>query len=109
VAIPLKLPAPDFGTDEQAGPKSIAAAAPEEDAAAAGLADEDAGFWVAAAVDDEDEPHAAVARPRLTASPDRARRRYFISVFSFTRFSRLGRQVTVTTTESQPLAPLGKG
>jgi hypothetical protein len=76
VAIPLKLPAPDFGTDEQAGPKSIAAAAgADEDAAA--LAGEDAG---AAAVDDEDEPHAAVARPRLTASPDRARRRYFISV-----------------------------
>jgi hypothetical protein len=71
VAIPVKLPAPDFGTEEQAGPKSIAAAA--EDAALAGL-------WVAAAVDDEDEPHAAVARPRLTASPDRARRRYFISV-----------------------------
>jgi hypothetical protein len=80
VAIPLKLPAPDFGTDEQAGPKFIAAAAPEEDAAAAGLAEEDAG---AAAVDDEDEPHAAVARPRLTASPDRARRRYFISVLLY--------------------------
>jgi len=35
VAIPLKLPAPDFGTDEQAGPKSMAAAAPEPAAAGA--------------------------------------------------------------------------
>jgi hypothetical protein len=26
VAVPVKLPAPDFGTEEQAGPKSIAAA-----------------------------------------------------------------------------------
>ena len=77
VAMPVKLPAPDFGTEEQAGPKSIAAAG-ADDAAFAG---EDA------AVDDEDEPHAAVARLRLTASPDRARRRYFIS-FSFYSASR---------------------
>src|SRR5690242_1166167 len=37
--MPLKLPAPDFGTDEQAGPKSIAAAAGADDAA---LADDEA-------------------------------------------------------------------
>jgi hypothetical protein len=75
--MPLKLPAPDFGTAEQAGPKSIAAALEEDGADEAAFAGEEAG---AAAVDDEDEPHAAVPRPRPTASPDTARRRrYFIS------------------------------
>jgi hypothetical protein len=77
VAIPLKLPAPDFGTAEQAGPKSMAAA-PEDDAAAPGEAAlDEAG---AAEVDDEDELHAAVARPRLAARPVTASRRYFMSV-----------------------------
>jgi hypothetical protein len=66
VAMPAKLPAPVFGTEEQAGPKSFAALA------------EEAG---AGAVDEADEPHAAVARPRLATSPAEARRRYFM-VFS---------------------------
>jgi hypothetical protein len=72
-AIPLKLPAPDFGTDEQAGPKSIAAAGAEDDAfgAAAG-----------GAADDPLELQAASPSPRLAASADTARRRCFIS-FSF--------------------------
>jgi hypothetical protein len=65
--MPLKLPAPDFGTDEQAGPKSMAAAAGEEEALA-----EEAG---AVAVEDGDELHAAA--PRLTAIPAMARKRYW--------------------------------
>jgi len=74
VAIPVKLPAPDLGTAEQAGPKSIAAAA-REDPLAADAEDDAAG-------DDEpedaDELHAATPATRLTASPDTARRRYFM-------------------------------
>jgi hypothetical protein len=78
VAIPLKLPAPDFGTVEQAGPKSMAAVDGDD---AAGAADEEA-LWAGVAAVDEVEPHAAA--PRLTARPATAtatvRGRYFMSV-----------------------------
>jgi hypothetical protein len=69
VAMPVKLPAPDLGTAAQPGPKSLAAVAGEEDTAVG----EEAG-------EDEDELHAAAPRLRLTARPDRARRRYFMFV-----------------------------
>ena len=79
VDIPLKLPAPDFGTEAQAGPKSMAAAAAAdaEDAARRARTTGAEDVEPEAAVEDADEPHAAVPRPRLTARPDRARRRYF--------------------------------
>jgi hypothetical protein len=76
--MPVKLPAPDGGTDAQPGPKSFAAvAAPEDDAddAIGAEAFEDAG---AAALEEEDEPHAAVARPRPATSVVAAMRRYFM-------------------------------
>jgi hypothetical protein len=69
VAIPLKLPAPDFGTAEQAGPKFTAAAAAD------GADADEPG--PEAADGDEDELHAAALRARPAASPDTARRRYF--------------------------------
>jgi hypothetical protein len=70
--MPVKLPAPDLGTAAQPGPKSLAAVAGEEDTAAGeDVAPEAAG-------EDEDELHAAAPRLRLTARPDRARRRYFM-------------------------------
>jgi len=54
----------------------LAAVAGEEDTAVG----EEAGEDVApeAAGEDEDELHAAAPRLRLTGSPDRARRRYFM-------------------------------
>ena len=69
---------PDLGTAAQPGPKSLAAVAGEEDVAVG--EDVAAGEDVApeAAGDDEDELHAAAPRLRLTARPDRARRRYFM-------------------------------
>src|SRR5215475_1268984 len=66
VAIPVKLPAPVFGTDAHPGPKSLPAVAAEDDSIGEDAIEEgedlaeEAG---AAAVEDEDEPHAAVARP----------------------------------------------
>src|SRR6202034_1593069 len=69
-AIPLKLPAPDLGTDEQPAPKSAAAAglAIGAEVEAIGGAD----------VEAPPELHAAAPMATLTASPDRASRRYFI-------------------------------
>jgi hypothetical protein len=67
--MPVKLPAPDLGTAAQPGPKSLAAVAGEE--AGEDVAPEAAG-------EDEDELHAAAPRLRLTARPDRARRRDFM-------------------------------
>src|SRR5216684_9341738 len=77
VAIPLKLPAPDFGTDEQAGPKSMAAAAPEPAAAGAEEAAVGEDDDPDAADEDPLELHAAAPMARLAASPDTARMRYF--------------------------------
>jgi hypothetical protein len=92
VDMPLKLPAPDFGTDEQAGPKSMAATAAPDPAAAGAAADpaaDDAGPdeleaepEAADEAADEEPPElqAAVPRARLMARPDTARRRCFISL-----------------------------
>src|SRR6201986_1758746 len=83
VAMPVKLPAPLFGTAEQPGPKSdmVLADAPAPDAMAGEAGDpladgdvkgeEEAG---AAAVLDEPKLHAAAPTTMLAATPDTARR-----------------------------------
>jgi hypothetical protein len=85
VDIPVKLPAPVLGTEEQAGPKSIVVAAAEpppalEDAIGDDAIEEEEAAGAedppAAADEEEDELHAAVDRAR-PAMPVRARRRYF--------------------------------
>jgi hypothetical protein len=81
--MPLKLPAPDFGTDEQAGPKFTAAAAadPPDPPDPADAEDAGADEPEPEAADEEDPLELHAASPRLaTASPDTARRRYFISL-----------------------------
>jgi hypothetical protein len=55
----------------------LAAVAGEEDAAVGEEAGEDVAPE-AAGEDEDDELHAAAPRLRLTARPDRARRRYFM-------------------------------
>jgi hypothetical protein len=70
--MPVKLPAPDLGTEEQPGPKSAVVAAGEE-AAAAGA--EDAG--VDAADEDPLELHAVAVRAKA-ARPQAASTRYFM-------------------------------
>src|SRR5215472_16156186 len=77
VDMPVKLPAPVLGTAEHAGPKSMAAADGEDDAAGSG---EDAGADVAGEDEEDegaDELHAAAPRARQAARPVRARRRWF--------------------------------
>jgi hypothetical protein len=78
VATPSPPPAPDLGTAAQPGPKSLAAVAGEDEIAVGEVAGEDVA--PEAAGDDEDELHAAAPRLRLTARPERARRRYFMFV-----------------------------
>jgi hypothetical protein len=69
VAIPLKLPAPVLGTDEQAGPK-LAVDVPEP----AGIAEADEGAMDEAAEDgEEDEPDEVLELPELQAAALRAR------------------------------------
>jgi hypothetical protein len=85
VDIPVKLPAPVLGTEEQAGPKSIVVAAAEPPAADAldeAIAEEEEAAGaeeepLAAADEDEDELQAAVPRARPAAMPVTARRRIF--------------------------------
>jgi hypothetical protein len=75
--MPVKLPAPDLGTEEQPGPKSAVVAAGEE-AAAAGAEEagaEDAG--VDAADEDPLELHAVAVRAKA-ARPQAASTRYFM-------------------------------
>jgi hypothetical protein len=84
VDIPVKLPAPLFGTDAQAGPKFIAVVAWDPPPAvedAIGDEDEAAGDDPPVSADvDELELQAAVVRARPAAIPERARRRYFTVV-----------------------------
>ncbi|HEX5303722.1 MAG TPA: hypothetical protein VFW50_42685 [Streptosporangiaceae bacterium] len=84
VAMPVKLPAPVFGTEAQPGPKSLAAVAADDDAIgeeADAIGDEAFDEAGEAAVEDAEEPHAAVARPRPATRVLAAMRRYFM-VFS---------------------------
>jgi hypothetical protein len=81
VDIPVKLPAPDFGTDAHAGPKAaVADAAPDgmaEDAPD-GMADDGelaAAFGAELDVLLPELPHAAAPMATLAASRDPARRR----------------------------------
>jgi hypothetical protein len=79
--MPVKLPAPDFGTLEQDGPKSAATAPTDELPEAIGADDDAIGDDVdpAAAVLDAEELQAAPARATPTATPDRpSSRRFFI-------------------------------
>jgi len=79
-----------------------ASSAPEDAGA------EDGGAEVAGDdADDDDglELHAAAVSARQAARPEVASRRYFM--ISPLRYLEGCRQVTVTTTESQPVAPLG--
>jgi hypothetical protein len=85
--MPVKLPAPDAGTDEQAGPKSVIDAA-EDDALAIGddaMADADeleaAAVAAGVEVDELDVLHAAAVRARPAPSTER------MSGLRFTVFS----------------------
>src|SRR5581483_10180707 len=83
VAMPVKLPAPVFGTEAQPGPKSVAAVAADEDAIGADAIAEDEALAEEAgadAVEDADEPQAAVARPRPATRLAEAIRRYFMMI-----------------------------
>jgi hypothetical protein len=83
--MPVKLPAPVFGTEAQPGPKSLAAAAALDDDV---IGEDDALAEAAGAdaVDEADEPHAAVARPSPATRLVAAMRRYFM-VFSLVDFT----------------------
>jgi hypothetical protein len=90
VAIPVKLPAPDEGTEEQPEPKSIADA-PEEDGIAEddGIADEaDEAGAAAELLELPELLHAAAPTARPAATTDTARVRlrivtpYIISVIA---------------------------
>jgi hypothetical protein len=76
--MPLKLPAPDLGTEEQPGPKSAVVVAPEPAAEAGedaiGAEEEAAGEDVEpeAAVEELLELHAAAPRTQVRARPDTA-------------------------------------
>jgi hypothetical protein len=78
VAMPVKLPAPDLGTEEQPGPKSAVVDA-GADAAAEEAGIEDAGAEEAGAAADEDplELHAVAVRA-TAATPQAASTRYFM-------------------------------
>jgi hypothetical protein len=89
--MPVKLPAPVLGTDEQAGPKSAEAALADEPLPAADEAiaepDEDAiGVDELAAVLDADELQAAAPTAMAAAIPVVAKRRRFFMVCSFVLF-----------------------
>jgi hypothetical protein len=80
--MPLKLPAPDLGTDAQPEPKSVAEAEPELDGMAEALDeamadDEDLGAADEAAVPPE-LLQAAVPRASPAATADTARMRTFM-------------------------------
>jgi hypothetical protein len=82
--MPVKLPAPDFGTLEQAGPKSAVVVLADELLEATGADEAAAGDDVdpEAAVLELDELQAAPARATPTATPDRPISRRFFTVFS---------------------------
>jgi hypothetical protein len=78
--MPLKLPAPDFGTDEHAGPKSVMADAEPDGMAEEG--DDAAAFGAEPDVPDVPDappelPHAAVPRARPVTTTEAARMRFF--------------------------------
>jgi hypothetical protein len=75
--MPLKLPAPDLGTDAQPGPKSEVVVAPEADEDAIGAEEAAAGEEAVAdepeaAVDELLELQAAAPKAQVRASPDTA-------------------------------------
>jgi hypothetical protein len=79
--MPVKLPAPDVGTEAQPGPKSVAVVAPEADEDAMGDEEEAAGDEPEAAVEELPELQAAAPRVQARARPDRAMNLVF-TVFS---------------------------
>jgi hypothetical protein len=90
--MPLKLPAPDVGTEEQPGPKSVVVATPEPAAAAAG--EDDTGAEAGAdaelaGLEDPLELQAATPRAQVRASPDRAINLWF-TIVSLPDLSLLG-------------------
>jgi hypothetical protein len=82
VDMPVKLPAPVFGTAEHPGPKSAVVLADEPDDAAACVAGAEAA--AAAPVEDAVELQAAAPTARAAAMPGTARRRRFFTVISLT-------------------------
>jgi hypothetical protein len=87
--MPVKLPAPVFGTDEHPGPKSVMLAdepeAPDEvvaDDEDDGMGDDEAGAAGAVLEEGDEELHAAAPTARAAAMPDTVSRRSFFTVFS---------------------------
>jgi len=75
--MPLKLPAPDDGTAEQAGPNGFEAAWADWDGIAEEAGAEEAGFELA---DEPLEPQAATPNAALADSAATAANLYFIGI-----------------------------
>src|ERR1700750_1246128 len=103
--MPLKLPAPDFGTDEQGGPKSTAAGVPEANRGGRGGRRRGLGRRRSGSGRGGRRGRAARRGGQAEAHGQPG---YGEKTVLHLFLLLMSRQVTVTTTESQPLAPPGR-